>query len=82
MTYSAPVELVDLIREQAHIGWDRSFTGWISPQWTLKQQEYYEVTKYRRTGYQWATALLQKLWNTAWDLWEHRTSCLKAWGYI
>jgi len=26
----------------------------------------------RKTGKRWLTALIQKMWKVAWDLWEHR----------
>jgi hypothetical protein len=29
-----------------------------------------------RTGKRWAIALIQKMWDTAWDLWEHRNGVL------
>jgi hypothetical protein len=30
-----------------------------------------DITRSTRTGCRWAVAILQKFWNTAWDLWEH-----------
>ena len=33
---------------------------------------YYTWAGKSRTGRRWAVALIQKLWDIAWDLWEHR----------
>jgi hypothetical protein len=30
----------------------------------------------RRTGLRWLTALIQKLWDVAWDMWDHRNRVL------
>jgi hypothetical protein len=34
------------------------------------------VIKSSRTGRRWATAVIEKLWNIAWDIWEHRNGIL------
>jgi hypothetical protein len=59
------------LQEQNRIGWPRFFEGWLSPKWIEAQQRYYSTTKSCKTGHRWVTALIQKLWDTAWDLWEH-----------
>jgi len=71
-SYVPPRELQELLQEQNHIGWRRFFEGWISMRWAIKQQRYYEASRSRQTGRRWVTVLIQKLWDIAWDLWEHR----------
>ena len=71
VTYEAPREFMALLQTQNSIGWDRFFEGWFSTSWAQKQQHYYNITRSTRTGCRWAVAILQKFWNTAWDLWEH-----------
>jgi hypothetical protein len=34
------------------------------------------MIKSTKSGRRWATALIQKMWDTAWDLWEHRNEAL------
>ena len=36
------------------------------------QNDYYQFLGKRNTGRRWLAALIEFLWNTAWDLWEHR----------
>jgi hypothetical protein len=40
------------------------------------QHRYYEFLDSRRTGLRWLTALIQKLWDVAWDMWDHRNRVL------
>jgi hypothetical protein len=40
------------------------------------QQRYYYSTKSSKNGCRWVTELIHKLWDTAWDLWEHRNEVL------
>eukprot|EP00549_Striatella_unipunctata_P025148 CAMPEP_0118684512 /NCGR_PEP_ID=MMETSP0800-20121206/6685_1 /TAXON_ID=210618 ORGANISM="Striatella unipunctata, Strain CCMP2910" /NCGR_SAMPLE_ID=MMETSP0800 /ASSEMBLY_ACC=CAM_ASM_000638 /LENGTH=142 /DNA_ID=CAMNT_0006581227 /DNA_START=198 /DNA_END=626 /DNA_ORIENTATION=+ len=58
------------------MGWHLFFEGWMSSKWAETQQAYYEWLGMRRTGHRWVQALIKKLWQTAWDLWEHRNSIL------
>jgi hypothetical protein len=43
--------------------------------WSEVQHRYYELDS-RRTGLRWLTALIQKLWDVAWDMWDHRNRVL------
>jgi len=75
-SYEAPTAFYELLQEQQQIGWDRFFEGWWSEKWASIQQQYYNLGKSTRTGRRWATAIVMKLWNIAWDLWEHRNGIL------
>jgi hypothetical protein len=75
-SYEAPRAFYELLQEQQQIGWDRFFEGWWSEKWASIQQQYYNLGKSTRTGRRWATAIVTKLWNIAWDLWEHRNGIL------
>jgi hypothetical protein len=66
----------ELLKHQVEIGWRQIFEGWLSREWTNAQQAYYHVTKSRQTGKCWTIALIKKLWEIAWDLWEHRNRSL------
>jgi hypothetical protein len=67
-----PLELQELLQEQYRIGRRRFLEGRLLKLWAIKQQQYYDARRSCRTGRRWATALIQKLWDTAWDLWEHQ----------
>ncbi len=68
--------LTRVLGSQNTIGWTRFLEGWISHEWTKAQQAYYTSIKSLRTGKRWAIALIKKLWDIAWDLWEHRNGIL------
>jgi hypothetical protein len=74
--YSAPREFQMLILAQSGVGWRRFFEGWWVTHWASLQQRYYTIIKSTRTGNRWVSAIIQKLWNIAWDLWEHQNGIL------
>ena len=50
--------------------------GCLSLEWARAQQEYYQWIGSRRTGKRWVIALIKKLWQIAWDLWDNRNEFL------
>jgi len=58
--------------EQAHIGWDRMMDGWISRKWRDHQERIWKSIKSRKSSLRWTAALIQKMWDVSWDMWEHR----------
>jgi len=60
------------IGEQQHIGWDRMMDGWISRRWRAYQDKIWKNAKSRKSSLRWTAALIQKLWDVSWDMWEHR----------
>ncbi len=71
-----PRELLELVRLQSHVGWRRFFEGWLVQDWQLLQQQHYSALHSRRSGRRWVIALIKKLWEVAWNLWEHRNGVL------
>ena len=69
--YEPPRAFQELVQQQSLIGWTRFFEGWLAEQWAWKQQHYYQIIKSSRTERRWVIAVIEKFWNTAWDLWEH-----------
>jgi hypothetical protein len=64
--------LFQAMAAQDHIGWLAVFEGCIAPEWTGVQDAHYLWLGRRNTGKRWATSLVVKLWEVAWDLWNHR----------
>jgi len=54
--------------QQADIGIDLIVEGWAVIEWEEAQQAYYRHLNSRKSGGQWMTSLLQKLWQIAWDM--------------
>ena len=62
------------VQSQEDVGWRSLLEGLPVRGWAEVQQRYYEFIGSRKTGERWLTALIQKLWDVAWDLWDHRNS--------
>jgi hypothetical protein len=64
--------------EQDAIGWTNFMHGWLTSKWATIQTEHYQRMGHRRNGLRWTVAIIQKLWDIAWDLWEQRNDFLHA----
>ena len=60
---------------QDGIGWQALLEGAPAKGWSDAQQRYYDALGKRNTGERWLTAIIQKLWDVAWDLWTTGTTC-------
>lgn len=58
------------------IGWRNFLEGFICNEWQLTQQNYFLRVGSRRSPRRWTAALIRKLWEVAWDMWEHRNGIL------
>jgi hypothetical protein len=65
-----------VVQRQDEIGWQSLLEGRPALGWSEAQQRYFEGLGSRRTGLRWLTALIQKLWDIAWDMWDHRNRVL------
>jgi hypothetical protein len=54
------------------IGWQALLEGCPALGWEEIQQGYLEWMGSRRTGRRWLVALITKLWEVAWTMWDHR----------
>jgi hypothetical protein len=68
--------LSTVVLNQNEIGWQAFIEGCPSHGWQSSQQQYYEFLCSRITGLRWLSALIHKLWQVAWDMWEHRNGVL------
>jgi hypothetical protein len=74
--HDSTAELDPLVTQQSLHGWRLFFEGWTDKGWEEAQQLYYSFLCSRRTGRRWVIALIKKMWQIAWDLWEHRNGIL------
>ena len=61
---------------QDAIGWNCFFQGFWALEWEGAQSAYLQSIKSRRSPKRWLTSVITKLWDIAWDMWEHRNGCL------
>ena len=64
------------IKVQTELGWKPFFEGRVVKEWRSLQQQYLTKISSRRSGKRWLVALIEKMWQIAWDLWEHRNGIL------
>jgi hypothetical protein len=62
--------LYHILELQEDIGARQFFEGWIHAEWEHKQKAYYTSINSRHSSKRWTIALITKLWEIAWDLWE------------
>jgi hypothetical protein len=62
--------------KQTELGWKHFFEGRLHNQWRKLQESYHLQMSIRRSGKRWSGAIIKKLWDIAWDLWEHRNGIL------
>jgi Fe-S cluster biosynthesis and repair protein YggX len=69
-------DLQELQDAQDEIGWDKFMFGNISVLWQEIQAQYFREIGKQNSGLRWTSALSQKIWQVAWDQWEHRNTIL------
>jgi hypothetical protein len=74
MTEPVPDEfgLRGAVAAQDAIGWYNFMLGRLSKQWSEVQARYLESIQSRSSGRRWTIAILEKLWDISWDMWEQR----------
>lgn len=71
------VLIASLMTQQNRIGWEAFLEGRPAIGWQLAQERHYRsIPRCMKTGRRWITALIKKLWDTAWSLWDHRNRIL------
>ena len=61
---------------QNAIRWENFLQRRVSLEWADHHQQYYKHLDMRRTGRRWTIALIQKLWDVSWTMWDHRNHFL------
>lgn len=64
-----------LIAQSAIGGWN-TLLGRVSIQIRDRQAQRYKSKQTRRSGFRWTVALIKKLQDISWDMWEHRNGVL------
>jgi len=52
--------------------------GWLTRGWRNHQEKIWKHAKSRKSSLRWTAALIQKLWDVSWDMWDHRNKELFA----
>jgi hypothetical protein len=65
-----------LIALQDLLGWESFLYGFWDNNWESVQGAYLRSLQCKMSIRRWCSALILKLWDTAWDLWDHRNQWL------
>ena len=65
-----------MLTAQFNIGWKLCIEGCIHKSWEDIMNNYLISLDAKTTGRRWITALIKKLWDVAWDMWQHRNDAL------
>jgi hypothetical protein len=66
-------DLGDVVERQNRLGWRSFLEGRPAVGWSKVQERWFEkIGKPRRSGKRWLSAVIRKMQNVAWDLWQHR----------
>jgi hypothetical protein len=74
--YCTPPHIRQVLDYQDGIGWTNLLEGCIDIGWMEVQALYYRTIGSWRSGLRWTVAVIKKLWDVAWDLWEQRNGFL------
>jgi hypothetical protein len=64
------------LSHQNGLGWYNFILGRHAKGFEDIQHRYYQSIHSKKTGFRWTVALIKKLMNVAWDMWQHRNSVL------
>jgi hypothetical protein len=64
------------IMDQEKLGWRNFLEGLPTKSWQEAQKIYFLRIGSLRSPKRWVISLIQKLWEVAWDMWEHRNGIL------
>jgi hypothetical protein len=67
-------KLFHILKLQETIGARQFFEGWFHNEWERAQERYYVSINSRRSSKRWTIALILKLWDVAWDLWDYQNA--------
>jgi len=65
------------LQEQDDIGWTNLLEGCVSQHWAVAPTNYYKWMGSRKSGRRWTIALIKKLWDVVWDLWDQQNLVLQ-----
>jgi hypothetical protein len=64
------------ITHQSELGWRNLLEGIPSQQWQETQRVYFSRIGSARSPKRWTIAMIKKMWDVAWNMWEHRNGIL------
>jgi hypothetical protein len=69
-----PAHFDQAFRAQDALGWESFLFGFWSNHWESIQQAHLILLNSKVSLKRWSTSIIIKLWDVAWDLWDHRNT--------
>jgi hypothetical protein len=66
----------EVFEKQNENGWESFLLGFWVSDWFAVQEKYLQTIKCKISIRRWASSIIRKLWNIAWDMWDHRNQWL------
>eukprot|EP00957_Ditylum_brightwellii_P090526 6893613-Ditylum_brightwellii.AAC.1 len=60
------------VEQVASLGWSAAFKGFLVPEWRYTQAASLTEQQSKHSAKWLVAALIQKLWDVAWDMWQHQ----------
>lgn len=74
--YQTLIQIQEVLTHQDDIGWTNLIERCMDIGWIEVQAMYYKAIGSQRSGSRWTVAVIKKLWDVAWDMWEQRNGFL------
>lgn len=71
-----PLMFQSAFQNQDQFGWQAFLDGFLVSQWASAMDQYLRSIQSKVTIRRWMTAIIRKLWEISWDLWEQRNDYL------
>jgi hypothetical protein len=75
-TYISQAWMRSVFAGQSPLGWRNMLEGFLTVTWQTTQKTYFARLGSARSPKRWTIALIQKMWEVAWNMWEHRNGIL------
>jgi hypothetical protein len=69
-------EFLEVFEKQNIFGWESFLLGFWVSDWFAVQAKYLQSIKCKMSIRRWASSIIRKLWDIAWDMWDHRNQWL------
>ena len=79
-TQDSPQIVIDAMIDQDSIGWYNMTNGFISKKWRIIQRAHLKEIGSLKSPELWITRLQRRIWEIAWEMWQHRNEFLHSDG--
>ena len=79
-TYTTTYGVQKAVEMQGILGWENFVLGRWSRTWQQVQWNYYNLIKSKRSPQRWTVAMIKKMIDVCWDMWDYRNELIHGKG--